>query len=294
MFENPLVKFRLVNYLLSFFILLAILLLARNIVDISFSKKEALPPAPKDNASINMKNNDIMQYSVILEKNPFGRPMTLQPMERKQDAEPSLGPLSNLVLIGTVAGPENLSFAIFEDKSQPNVQEIVGYNEKIFNYGTLTRITMTSVDIKQDSQTITLTFPSDEPITRIEDRVKSTPAEAPQTSFARKIGEQEYILDSRRVQQSLENPEQILTDARLLPNFVDGKQMGFKISEVIPDGLYGSLGIKNGDVLLRVNGLEISNPEVAIQAMSALKGMNRVNLDIVRGGKNMSMSYQIR
>ncbi|RJR16497.1 MAG: hypothetical protein C4581_09740 [Nitrospiraceae bacterium] len=293
MFDNPLVKFRLVNYLLSFLILLAVLLLARNIVDISFSKKEALPFHHKDNTLINM-NNDIMQYSVILEKNPFGRPMKLQPIEGKQEETPSLGPLSNLVLIGTVTGPENLSYAIFEDKSQPNVQEVFGYNEKVFNYGTLTSITMTSVDIRQDSQTITLTFPSDEPITGIEDRAKSTPAEVPQTSFARKVGEQEYILDSRRVQQSLGNPEQILTDARLLPNFVDGKQMGFKISEVIPDGLYGSLGIKNGDVLLRVNGLEISNPEVAIQAMSALKGMNRVNLDIVRGGKNMSMSYQIR
>lgn len=118
--------------------------------------------------------------------------------------------------------------------------------------------------------------------------------DAPEDSFARQVGEREYLLDSRRVQESLENPEQILTDARLLPNFVDGKQEGFRISEVVPDGLYGSLGLQNGDILLRVNGLEISNPEVAIQAMTALRGMNRVNLDIIRGGKNMAMSYQIR
>ena len=117
---------------------------------------------------------------------------------------------------------------------------------------------------------------------------------APKTSFARKVGEQEYILDSRQVQKSLENPEQILTHARLLPNFVNGKQEGFKISEVVPDGLYHSLGIRNGDILLRVNGLEISNPEVAMQAMTGLKGMNEINLDILRKGKNMSMNYQMR
>jgi general secretion pathway protein C len=294
MFENPLVKFRVVNYLLSVFILLAVLLLARNIVSVSFSKKEARHTIHKNNVSIKTNKNDIMQYSAILEKNPFGQPMKLHPIEGKQEAELSLGSLSNLVLIGTVSGPESISYAIFEDKSQPNVQEIFGYREAVFNYGVLTRITMTSVDIVQDSQTFTLTFPSDEAVIATENRAYSTPAETPQTSFARKVGEQEYILDSRKVQQSLENPEQILTDARLLPNFVDGKQAGFKISEVIPDGLYGSLGIKNGDVLLRVNGLEISNPEVAIQAMSSLKGMNRVNLDLIRNGKNMSMSYQIR
>ncbi len=294
MFENPLLKFRLVNYMLSVFILLAVLLLARNIVSVSFSQKEARHTIPKNKVLIKPNKNDIMQYSAILEKNPFGRPMKLHPIEGKQGAEQSLGPLSNLVLIGTVSGPESVSYAIFEDKTQPNVQELFGYKDTVFNYGVLTRITMTSVDIMQDSQTYTLTFPSEETVAATDKRADGTPAEAPQTSFARKVGEQEYILDSRKVQNSLENPEQIMTDARLLPNFVDGKQAGFKISEVVPDGLYSSLGIKNGDVLLRVNGLEISNPEVAMQAMSALKGMNKVNLDIIRNGKNMSMSYQIR
>lgn len=294
MLENPLFKIRLLNYLLSVFILLAVLLLARNIVTISFSKEQTSLTASKGNALINKNKNDIMQYSSILEKNPFGHPMKLHPIDVKQEVGQSIGPLSNLVLIGTVTGPDSMSYAMFEDKSQPNVQAVFAYKEKVFNYGILTKITMTSVDIKQDSQSITLTFPSEETAAGKESRAVFTPAESQPTSFARKVGEQEYILDSRRVQQSLENPEQVLTDARLLPNFVDGKQAGFKISEVIPDGLYGSLGIKNGDILLRVNGLEISNPEVAIQAMSALKGMNRVNLDIIRNGKNMSMSYQIR
>ncbi len=115
-----------------------------------------------------------------------------------------------------------------------------------------------------------------------------------QISFAKKVSERNYILDSRKVQQSLENPEQILTDARLLPNIKNGKQEGFIISEVVNGGLYHSLGLRNGDILLRINGLEISNPEVAIQAMSALRGMNRVGLDIIRNGKNMSMDYQIK
>jgi general secretion pathway protein C len=293
MLENSLKKLRFVNYLLVLFILSAVILLARNIVGISFSKKAAPPPISKEKALINMNKIDIMQYSAILEKNPFGQPMKLHPIEVKQETEKSLGSLSNLILIGTVVGPENVSYAIFEDKSQPNVQDIFGYNKDVFNYGVLTKITMTSVEIVQGSETYTLTFPSEETETGTEKQSAVSP-ETPQNSFARKVGEQEYILDSRRVQQSLENPEQILTDARLLPNFVDGRQAGFKISEVVPEGLYDSLGIKNGDILLRVNGLEISNPEVAIQAMSALKGMNRVNLDIIRSGKNMSMSYQIR
>ena len=293
MLESSLKKLRVVNYVLALFILAAVLLLARSVVSVSLSKRAAPVPLSKERALINVNKNDIMQYSAILEKNPFGRPMKLYPIEVKQETEKSPGPLSNLILIGTVTGPESVSYAIFEDKSQPNVQDIFGYKENVFNYGVLTKITMTSVEIMQGPETYTLTFPSEDTATVTEKQSAVSP-EPPQTSFARKVGEQEYILDGRRVQKSLENPEQILTDARLLPNFVDGRQAGFKISEVIPEGIYDSLGIKNGDILLRVNGLEISNPEVAIQAMSALKGMNRVNLDIIRNSKNMSMSYQIR
>ncbi len=206
MFENPILKFRLVNYLISVFILLAVLLLARNIISISFSKKESVPPISKEKPLVNTNKIDLMKYSAILEKNPFGLPMNLHPIEVKQEAEKSAGALSNLVLIGTVAGPESVSYAIFEDKSQPNVQEVFGYKDKVFNYGVLTKITMTSVDILQDSQTVTLTFPSEETVVATDNRATSTAAEAPQTSFAKKVGEQEYILDSRRGQKSLENP----------------------------------------------------------------------------------------
>lgn len=79
-----------------------------------------------------------------------------------------------------------------------------------------------------------------------------------------------------------------------MPNIKNGVQEGFSISEVRPGGLYESLGLRNGDILLRINNLEISKPEVAIQAMSALRGMNTVNLDIIRNSSKLTMSYQIR
>ncbi|MBI5050370.1 MAG: hypothetical protein HZC11_05770 [Nitrospirae bacterium] len=74
----------------------------------------------------------------------------------------------------------------------------------------------------------------------------------------------------------------------------DGRQEGFTLSEIKPGGLYDSLGLRNSDVLLNVNSLEISSPDVAVQAMSALRGMDRVNLDIIRNGEKITMTYQIR
>ena len=101
-------------------------------------------------------------------------------------------------------------------------------------------------------------------------------------------------MDQKAVQYAIDNPTQIMTDAKLIPNMVKGKQEGFTLREVRKNGLYDSLGMQNGDVLLRVNNFNISSPESALQAFTALKGMDKVQLDIVRNNNRMTMNYQIK
>lgn len=288
-------NFRFVNYGLGVLILLAVLLSARNVIQMSYSKKGDVIPVSQETTLMPMNKKDIMEYSPILEQNPFGRPLKLIPLAAEEEKEAPPASLSNLKLLGTVTGPEEYSYAVFEDSSSspPGGQEVFALGDIVFNYGILRKVSTASVEIARDSVIHRLNIP-------LEDMSEDRGADGASldtgqdNTFVRQVGEQEYVLDSRQVQQSLENPEHILTDARLLPNFVNGKQEGFRISEVIPDGLYHNLGIRNGDILLKVNGLEISNPEVAMQAMTALRGMNRVSLDLIRDGKNMSMDYQIR
>ena len=295
MVDFPLKYSRFVNYFLAALILVTALLLTRNIVNISFSEKGTkLATAKGGTTTASAPDKTIMQYSSILERNPFGSPMILKPIAVTHTAEIQYGPLSNLVLAGTAVGPDKLSYAVVLDKKPPSGrQEIFTYGENVYNYGVLTKIESTSIEITRDSVKYTVKIPVKvQGDNTAADQVKSMSGS--QSSIARKVGKREYLIDRRKIQHSLENPEKILTDARLLPNFVDGIQEGFKISEVISGGLYHSIGLMNGDILLRINGLAISNPEVAIQAMSALRGMNNVNLDIIRKGDNMSMNYQIK
>lgn len=293
MLDFSLKYFRFINYFLAAAILVAALLLTRDIVNTSLSEKGTIPAGPESGAADMSPEKDIMHYSAILEHNPFGSPMTME-MTGTRTAEIQYDPISDLVLAGTAVGPKKLSYAIVMDKKSPSGRhEIFTYGEEVYNYGILTKIEHESIEITRDNVTHTVKIPVKDMVVNIPaDQAKSISGS--QSSIAKKVGEGEYLLDSRKVRQSLDNPEKILTDARLLPNFVDGRQEGFKISEVMNGGLYHSLGLRNGDILLRINELAISSPEVAIQAMSALRGMNSVNLDIIRNGTNMSMNYQIR
>ncbi len=296
MLEFPLKKLHIINYFLIAFIFLIALLFTRDIINIALSKKgsRAVKTGDKTTANIMPAKKNIMSYAPIVEKNPFGPPMKFHPIATGQNTNSSQGSLSELMLFGTVTGPKNLSHAIFTDKSQPAPvrQEVFAYGEDIYNSGTLTKIEKGFVELTQGTNTYIIYLID---ITGIQTkRLHTNISSASQSQFVKKINERQYLLDQRKLQQALNNPKQILTDARPLPNIQKGKQDGFRISEVRPGGLYESLGLRNGDILLRVNELEISNPEVAMQAMFALKGMNMVNLDIIRSGSKMTMSYQIR
>jgi len=307
--EISLKKFSVINYIIAALIIAAALLLTRNIINFSFLKKEPGPAVTDKIIRVDgpsMKKN-LMYYSPILEKNPFGPPLTFYParVSETYTGQPGkeYGPVSNLILLGTVAGPHERGYAVFIDKSGAagSGEELFTYGEDVFNYGKLRKINYASVEIERDSVVYTVRIPFDD-TGPVADTAEQAPEQADtdretrssRRSFAKRIDEKTYVLDSRKVQQSLENPQQLLTEARLLPVIKDGKQEGFILSEVVPEGMYHSLGLRNGDTLLKINGLEISNPEVAIQAMSALKGMNSIELDIIRNGARMSMSYEIK
>jgi general secretion pathway protein C len=279
-------------------ILVTSLFTARTLISFMAFNGETVSPNISETADIGAvaKGSNIMQYAPIVEKNPFGSPMKFHQITAPGQSEVIQSEkvsITGLTLVGTVVGPDDMSYAIFENTSgsSGDRQEVFAQGEPVYNYGTLSKIHTNFVIIKQRGKDHTLEMVESDNNLKKNRATKQT---ASKNSFARKVGKRKYELDKRQVEQSIENPERILTDARLLPNFIDGKQEGFRISEVQPKGLYDNLGLKNGDILLRVNNLEISNPEVAIQAMSTLRGTNNVNLDIIRSGNKMSLNYQIK
>jgi len=113
-------------------------------------------------------------------------------------------------------------------------------------------------------------------------------------TLASSTGAGSYVIDQRTLNASLDNIGQAMTDARLLPSIKDGKVEGFRASEVKPQGIFGTIGIKNGDVLLRMNDFPIDSPEKAIQSFASLKGQSRIRLDLIRDGQPTTFNYDIR
>lgn len=85
----------------------------------------------------------------------------------------------------------------------------------------------------------------------------------------------------------------IVQPARVVPALEAGKPAGIKLFSIQPTSVYAKLGLENGDVIRRVNGLELSGPESAKAAQEQLKDATELRLDVRRRGKPLRLDFTI-
>jgi general secretion pathway protein C len=272
------------NVLIALSLMIVALFFAKDILSSSFKKTEKAPP--QSPPGVQKARKGLQDYSGVLRNNPFGfQGGQLRELSVVREGGVSR---SDLTLIGTIAGLPVHSYAIFMDKS--GRQEVFKVGESVFGAGKLKRVEKDRAVITESGREVKIPIAEMLTIKEINPRESG----APGSDFARSAGRGTFIVDQKKVLNALENPNQLMTDARLQPNITDGRQEGFILREVRGGGIYQSLGLQNGDVLLRINDYNISNPENALQAFTALRGMDRVQVDLLRNGSRMTMTYQIR
>ncbi len=288
--------------LLLFNTILAVLILlisARIIADFAAYRLGSFIPRKPAASAISTASTQtapLNSYAAILEKGLFGiatKGMLTHiaaPSAQSTAAAPAVAQ-SDLVLLGTAAGSPRQSFVLIK-RTSSNEERVFKMGERVFDLGVLIAVRKESADLKSGTQTITL-------------RTPNAPAEAPKPAAAAAPGQPAIgvipstgsnvgIIEQRALNAALDNIGQAMTDARLLPSVKDGKVEGFSVTEVKPHGVFGAIGLKNGDVLQKINDYPIDSPEKAIQSFMTLKGQTRIKLDLIRDGAPTSLSYEIR
>ena len=112
-----------------------------------------------------------------------------------------------------------------------------------------------------------------------------------------KVGENEFIIQKDAIEETLNNLNNIITQARVIPNFVGGgadrKVDGFRIYRIQPGSIFQYLGLVNGDVIKSINGEAMDNMEKGIQLLQSLRNETSFNLSIERQSKPLDLSYEV-
>ncbi len=241
------------------------------------------------------RTEELSFYAPILTSGLFGKatagPLTpIANAPAAAQAAPVTAP-TELLLLGTAVGSFRETFALVRHTTKQE-ERVFRLGDMVFDAGRLVEVGKERAFIVVNNKKVELLTPMTPPL--------SSPTAQPAAGAPRgntavaSTGAGNYVIDQRALNAALDNPAQAMSDARLLPSQKDGKVEGFKATEVKPNGVFSMIGIKNGDVLLRLNDFPMDSPDKALQSFVALKGQSRLKLDIIRDGQPQTFNYEIR
>ncbi len=127
---------------------------------------------------------------------------------------------------------------------------------------------------------------------RIERRDKSS-REKTQTGAenvdVREVSEGVYEVDQKMLEEALNDPNQLMTQARAIP-----QEDGLKFFAIRPNSVFFKIGLRNGDVLHSINDVELDNIENAFSIFEELRGQTHFSIDLSRRGQNFTYEYTIK
>lgn len=107
-------------------------------------------------------------------------------------------------------------------------------------------------------------------------------------------GQIKKVLDRREVEQALNDLPKLLSQARAAPVLTNGAISGFRLDYIAPTSFYEKIGLRYGDVLKQVNGVEIKDPGTMLSLFQQLRNEKSVKLDILRNNQRTTMMFDIR
>ena len=204
---------------------------------------------------------------------------------------PSRTPLnlaSKLKLLGVVIGDHEGVSAIVEELSSKR-QLFFRLHDQIPDVGEISEIRREGIVVRQGDQQELLELAA----SQIE-----KPPTAPVTAGSAVVpvpgSPVRTVLDRRDVEQAMGDLPKLLSQARAVPYLVNGAMNGFRLDFIAPSSFYEKIGLKYGDVLQQVNGVDIRDPGTMLTLFQQLRNEKTVKLDVLRNNQRTAMTFDIR
>jgi len=105
----------------------------------------------------------------------------------------------------------------------------------------------------------------------------------------KEVNEGEYEIDRKMLDELLSDPNQLLTQARVIP-----QEDGLRFFAIRPNSIFFMIGLRNGDILHKINDVELSNVENALSLFEELRGESKFNINLTRRGQKLTYEYSVK
>ncbi|MDQ6994670.1 MAG: type II secretion system protein N [Mariprofundaceae bacterium] len=195
----------------------------------------------------------------------------------------------NIKLIGTiVAGERSAAIVIMDNQAK---QQFFSLHATMQDQVTLEKVESNAIVVNHrgKSERITLEKETTLVAARTTPQLKNSVVALPTPSYQAR-----RMIHRSHLNQQMRNFPKLLSLARVVPHFSQGKSDGFTIMEIVPGSLYQQIGLQNGDVIHKVNGQTVTSAEQAMTMYQTLQHAPSIDLELLRGGSIVPIHYDIQ
>lgn len=243
-------------------------------------------------------NNPLAYYNPIKERDLFQTQAAPQPVVPDQALD--LGNLEetqlNLKLWGTVSGSTESAYAVIEDtkKKEQNLYRV----DDVIQGATLKAILREKVvlAVQGEDQVLSMekaseTASATTAIRQSTASVRSVESGLPTPS----VRPQRVSLSRTMIENAMQDVSKLMTEITITPNISEnGQQEGLALKNIKPSSIFRRMGLRNGDVLVGVDGQTIESVDDALNLYENLKTASEVEVQILRRGQQRTIEYRIQ
>ena len=102
-----------------------------------------------------------------------------------------------------------------------------------------------------------------------------------------------FITDRETIQNGIKRVRPVMKNVKIAPNFKKGKVDGIKIASLNKIGILKEIGVKEGDVIKKINNHTLNSPYQVFDAYRKLKDTEELEVSITRNGRPLVLKYRI-
>jgi len=230
------------------------------------------------------------QRQAIVTRNLFNSSTLAPPAPAQSQDEELQATKLPLRLLGTAAsGDPALARAAVED-TQNRKTLVVSVGDRIQDKATVLRIERRRIILAENDARRELSLDDGKPGPA--GRRAKRPSAAPKrrTAAARKgsdarirrLAEDRFAVPRSDVEETLRNPANLFSQARILPRYQDGEMVGMQVNAIKSGSLFEQVGLEDGDVITALNGIEIDSPEQSAKLLREFSDAQEFDMVIER------------
>lgn len=211
------------------------------------------------------------------------------------------GRLPRLSLVGVIVSEDaSASVAILKNEQTGEIQTL-SVGEKILDF-TLSQVLKNHIVLTRGAETYKI-FLGRGRITRTQAPPQKKTVEAPPVAPEKKPVEprrpESDVLrmefNRAEIEKRLEEElPLIMQEARFVPNMVNGRVSGFRITGLPTKSIISQIGIRRNDIVKKINDVELDSVEGMLDLYMKFKDESRFEVTIERSGKTIRILYILR